>query len=227
MPAEISIIIPTLNAQDVLPGCLGALMEGVGQGLIRELIVCDGGSTDATVAIADEAGAVLLEGPASRGGQLRRACAQAKGQWLLVLHADTELAPGWAAAVADHLQSGGGRPAYFRLAFRANGLMPLWVAGWANLRAALFGLPYGDQGLLVRRIVYEKAGGFPDQPLMEDVALIRALKGDLTVLPAQAVTSAEKYQRIGWLRRGCRNLWTLLRYFAGTDPAKLADTYRR
>ena len=231
MPAEISIIVPTLNAAPHLPRCLAALMEGLSAGLIRELIVTDGGSRDATLAIADEAGAVLVRGPASRGGQLRRGCAEAKGQWLLVVHADTVLDPGWAQKVAAHICEAGGGSAHFRLAFDTAGLRPRWVAGWANLRAALFGLPYGDQGLLVRQSDYARAGGYPDQLLMEDVALVRALvrggAGKLTALPAIARTSAEKYARDGWMRRGLRNQWTLARYFAGADPDVLAADYQR
>ncbi len=227
MPAPISVIIPTLNAEGELPGCLAALTEGLVAGLIRELIVSDGGSADATREIAEAAGAVLLQGAPSRGGQLRRGAAVARGDWLLILHADTRLAPGWAEAVAAHLDRPGAGPAYFRLAFRARGLMPRLVAGWANLRAALFSLPYGDQGLLLRRADYDRAGGYPDQPLMEDVALVRALRGPLTALPVQARTSAARYQRTGWLRRGARNLGTLLRYVLGADPKDLAERYRR
>jgi len=226
LTAELSVIVPTLDAERDLPRCLEALMEGVTAGMIRELIVSDGGSSDATCLIADEAGAVLLNGPASRGGQLRRGAAAARGTWLLVLHADTALEPGWAEAVDAHLRSATG-PAYFRLGFRARGLMPAWVAGWANLRARLFGLPYGDQGLLVSQAEYHAAGGFPDQPLMEDVALIRKLNSGLTELPIRAVTCAERYVNAGWLRRGTRNLWTLARYFAGTDPKDLVTGYRR
>lgn len=225
MPAKISIIIPTLNAETSLPRCLEALMEGLPAGLIRELIISDGGSGDATCAIADEAGATLISGPASRGGQLRRGCGAAQGDWLLVLHADTVLAPGWSGIVADHIAASG-QGACFRLAFNAPGLAPAWIAGWANLRSRWFGLPYGDQGLLLRRGMYARAGGYPDQPLMEDVALVRALP-QLVVLPVRAVTGAERYQRGGWMRRGARNLWTLLRYFAGADPARLAESYRR
>ena len=161
------------------------------------------------------------------GGQLRRGVAAARGDWLLILHADTQLSPGWVEAVADHLDRPEAPPAYFRLAFRARGLMPALVAGWANLRARLFALPYGDQGLLLRRAVYDSAGGYPDQPLMEDVALVRALGRPLVALPAEARTSAARYQRTGWLRRGARNLWTLLRYVMGADPAALAARYRR
>lgn len=227
MPAEISVIVPTLNADRTLPACLEALIEGLGAGLIRELIVTDGGSVDATLTIAGTSGATIVKGPASRGGQLRRGVEAAKGNWILVLHADTVLGAGWTQAVQAHLESSDDKAAWFQLAFRARGIDARWVAGWANLRSSLFGLPYGDQGLLVSRRMYQQVGGYPDQPLMEDVALVRALKGQLTGLPATATTGAERFQRKGWLRCGAQNMWTLARYFAGVDPKKLAESYRR
>ena len=229
MPAPITVVIPTLNAAAELPGSLGALMEGLAEGLIRELVISDGGSGDATLQLAEEAGAELVSGAASRGGQLRRGCAAARGEWLLVLHADTHLAPGWTAVVAAHLQAGAGdpgKPGYFQLKFRTKGAWPTVVAGWANFRARVFGLPYGDQGLLIPRAVYVSAGEYPDQPLMEDVALVRRLTG-LTALPVTALTSAARYQRDGWLLRGAGNLWTLLRYFLGAEPDKLARDYQK
>ncbi|MEY8838641.1 glycosyl transferase, partial [Cribrihabitans sp. XS_ASV171] len=163
--------------------------------------------------------------PPSRGGQLRRGCALAKAPWVMVLHADTVLQPGWAEVVRGHVESRRDG-AYFRLAFRAPGVMPRLVAGWANARAGLLSLPYGDQGLLVPRKMYEKSGGYPDQPLMEDVALVRALPR-LVGLPVVAMTGAERYLKQGWIRRGARNLWTQARYFAGTDPERLVEGYRR
>jgi rSAM/selenodomain-associated transferase 2 len=226
LSAQISVIVPTLNSEASVPACLGALFEGVGAGLIAELILSDGGSGDATARIAQEAGAMLLTGSASRGAQLRRACALARGQWLLVVHADTVLQPGWAGVVTQHLQAST-RPACFRLGFGARGIMPRWVAGWANLRTFLFGLPYGDQGLLIRRADYDRAGGYPDLPLMEDVALVRALGDRPRLLPHRAITGADRYVRNGWLRRGGRNLWALARYLAGADPNDLVDSYRR
>lgn len=226
MPAEITVIVPTLNAERSLPACLSALMEGLMAGLIRELIVTDGGSDDNTLAVAREAGARIVTGPASRGGQLRRGAAAAAGRWLLVLHADTVLEPGWSSVAADHIEKGGLAPAAFRLSFRARGLRPAWVAGWANLRSRAFGLPYGDQGLLVPRAAYERAGGFPDIPLMEDVALVRALPRRPVLLPAVAATGAERYIAGGWFRRGGRNLWTLTRYLTGADPERLARGYQ-
>lgn len=184
MRAPISIIIPTLNAEDHLQGCLMALMEGLDAGLICELIVSDGGSTDQTFQLADAWGATWLTGPASRGGQLRRGCAQATGQWLMVLGADTQLAPGWSTAVIEHMKSQ--QAGWFRLRFASGGRIG---AGWANLRARM-GLPCPDQGLLLPRRLYDQAGGFADTPSQENVALVRALKGRLRGIEADAVVSA-------------------------------------
>ncbi|MQQ07892.1 glycosyltransferase [Epibacterium sp. SM1979] len=226
MTAPISVVIPTLNAAPHMQASLEMLMEGLSAGLIRELVISDGGSTDLTLKIADEAGAEIVKGPASRGGQLRRGCATVKGDWILILHADTVLEQGWSKVVAEHLKQHAGRPAHFKLAFASRGVWPGLVACWANLRSAVLGLPYGDQGLLVPTALYRAKGGFPDQPLMEDVEMARRLP-DMRTLPAYAITSAERYERDGWIRRGSRNLWTLMRYAMGTDPEKLAAAYRR
>lgn len=226
MRAPISIVIPSLNAAAALPACLAALVEGLQAGLIREVIVSDGGSTDNTRALAEGWGAEVNLGAPSRGGQLRRGCGAARGDWLLVLHADTVLAPGWTDAAQNHMANRGGAAGWFRLRFDQRGLAPRLVAGWANLRSGL-GLPYGDQGLLLPRALYEEVGGYPDHPLMEDVALAHALRGRLHRLEGLAITSAEKYRRQGWLRRGGRNLWTLGRYAMGASPDDLAQSYRR
>jgi rSAM/selenodomain-associated transferase 2 len=224
MRAPISVIVPTLNAQMSLGACLQGLMEGLEAGLIRELIVCDGGSDDATAEIAKDWGADVIVAPPSRGGQLQAGCAGAKGEWLLILHADTVLQPGWVSAVITHMQTP--RAGWFSLAFDARGIAPRLVAGWANLRSR-FGLPYGDQGMLISRVLYDRVGGYQDMPLMEDVAFARALKGHLARVDVVAVTNAAKYQNQGWMRRGWRNLWTLVQYLAGRDVQKLAQAYRR
>lgn len=223
--APISVVIPTLNAESALGPCLGSLGEGLSEGLIREVIVSDGGSNDGTGKLAETAGAELVTGAASRGGQLRRGCEAAQGDWLLIVHADSILEEGWSQPVLDHLQRSNGNAGYFRLAFRARGIAPRIVAGWANWRAGMFGLPYGDQGLLIPRVLYEEVGGYDDIPLMEDVALARRLKGRLTELPAVITTSADRYERDGWITRSFRNFATLMRYFAGVEPEKLAERY--
>ena len=225
MRAPLSVVIPTKDAEADLPRCLGALWEGMQAGILRELIVVDGGSTDNTVRLADEAGARVLKVAPSRGGQLRTGGAEAKGDWLLFLHADSVLQPGWTDAVIPMIKAG--QAGYFRLEFDAPGLPARTVAGWANFRSRVFGLPYGDQGLLVTRRAYRDAGEFPDIPLMEDVAIVRKLRGQLAPIKASVVTSAKRYQSQGWLRRSARNFWTLIRFFCGVSPETLARQYRR
>ena len=100
MPAPLSIIIPTLNAASGLPECLQALMPGLELGLIREVIVSDGGSDDATPRIAGDTGATWITGTSGRGAQLAAGADTARGDWLLFLHADTYLSPDWAERAA-------------------------------------------------------------------------------------------------------------------------------
>ncbi len=223
MRARLSVIVPVLNSAAELPALLSALMAGVEAGLIRELILSDGGSRDGSARVAEDAGAIWVTGAASRGAQLRRGAEAAGGDWLLFLHADTGLPEGWVQTVKAQMADG--RPGYFRLSFDAQGAAPRLVAGWANVRARLFHLPYGDQGLLISRTDYDAAGGYPDIPLMEDVALARQLGRRLRMMPMAVCTSAARYRRDGWARRGARNLWLLARYLAGADPETLRRRY--
>lgn len=227
MRAALSVVVPTLNAQSGLPACLSALYEGVSAGIVRELIVVDGGSDDATLKIADDVGAVILKSAPSRGGQLRKGAEAAKGTWLLFLHADTVLEEGWTNVVAKAFEDRD-RAGHFLLQFSQGGRAGRIVAAWANLRSKVFGLPYGDQGLLISKRLYAQIGGFDDISLMEDVAMARKLgRRRMRVLHTTATTSAEKYHAQGWLRRGARNLWTLTRYFLGVCPERLAAAYSR
>lgn len=227
MRAPISVVIPTLNAAGQLPATLAHLMPGLSEGLIRELVVSDGGSTDDTARLVEDAGARLVTGARGRGGQLRRGVEATQGAWLLVLHADTHLGEGWVDAVCKHLEQHPDAAGYFRLAFRATGTGATLVAGGANLRARWFGLPYGDQGLLVPRALYDRIGGYPDQPLMEDVEIARRLKGQLRPLAATAHTGAERYVQAGWMRQATRNLGRLARYRLGAGAEGLSRGYDR
>ncbi len=224
MRAPLSIIIPVLNAEGELAAALASLMEGVEAGLVRELVVSDGGSSDGSCALAEEAGGLVVRGAAGRGGQMARGADAAGGSWLLFLHADTVLAAGWSEVVLAHMGADQ-RAGYFRLRFAAEGFWPWFVAGWANVRSRLFGLPYGDQGLLISRELYGAVGGFQDIALMEAVAMARALKGRLCGLPVEARTCAARYQEAGWARQSARNLWRLVRYLAGADPERLGRGY--
>ena len=227
MSAPVSVIIPTWRAAERIGPCLGALGEALTQSLIREVILVDGGSADDIEGVAEAVGARLLRAEKGRGLQLAAGAAAAKGEWLLFLHADTVLGPGWVEAVQRHVAEHRDRAGWFRLRFDDDGMAAGLVSGWANFRSRAFGLPYGDQGLLVRKGLYDKVGGHPPQPLMEDVALARRLRGRLRGLGAEAMTSAERYRRDGWLRRGWRNLSTLALYGAGASPERLARRYER
>ncbi len=224
MRAPLSIVIPVLDAEAGLPLVLASMVEGLEAGVLREVVVSDGGSVDGSCAMAEAAGAMVVTGAAGRGGQMARGAEAAGGAWLLFLHADTVLSDGWADVVVAHMARDQ-RAGYFRLRFAAAGFAPWFVAGWANVRSRWFGLPYGDQGLLISRALYDAVGGFEDIALMEDVAMARSLRGQLVELPAWAVTGAVRYQEAGWLRQGGRNLWRLVRYLAGADPERLGRGY--
>jgi rSAM/selenodomain-associated transferase 2 len=221
----VSVVIPTLDAVGDLPATLAAL---AGARLIREIIVADGGSTDDTVATAEAAGARIVIAPRGRGTQLAAGAAAAGGDWLLFLHADCRLAPGWEPAVEAFIAAPGaiGRAGYFAFALddasRAARRLECIVA-W---RCRAFALPYGDQGLLIARALYDTVGGFAALPLMEDVDFVRRLgRRRLAPLGAPAYASARRYRQGGYIRRPLRNLLCLSLYFAGVPPRHIARLY--
>ena len=230
MPAPLSVVIPTLNAGRGLPRSLAALVPGNEAGLLREVVVSDGGSCDETCEIAEAAGCRIVTGAPGRGGQLARGAAAARGDWLLFLHADTALSADWPNAVADRLPTPD-RAGAFRLRMRGRGPGPRLVARGANLRTRALGLPYGDQGLLLSRALYDASGGYDAAlPLFEDVDLVRRLarkggRGTLSLLPAFAETAPTRYERDGYARRVAANQWLLARYLLGAPPARLAARY--
>jgi len=224
MPAPISVIIPTLNSAPQLQRCLGALGEGIMDGLLTEVIFADGGSSDDTAQIAEDVGATFLSTPVGRGNQMAAAAQIARGEWLLFLHSDSVLGHDWQDALVRHLTKPE-QAAYFKLRFDEATFPAMTVAGWANFRARWLGLPYGDQGLLISQSLFKRTGGFPDIPLMEDVAIAKKLRGKLTALPAFIETSADKYRQDGWVKRSVLNFRVLSQYLAGADPTKLATKY--
>ncbi len=189
-------------------------------------MVADGGSADATAAVARAAGARVLAAPRGRGVQLAAGIAATRAPWLLLLHADTRLAPGWAAVARAFMAAGDDRAGYFRFALdsadpRARRLERL--VGW---RCRALGLPYGDQGLLLPRALLAAVGGMRPLPLMEDVDLVRRLgRRRLVPLDAAAVTSAARWEREGWRRRSARNLACLSLYAVGVPPRALVRLY--
>jgi rSAM/selenodomain-associated transferase 2 len=227
----ISVVIPTLNAGSTLAPTLAALVPAAVDGLVREVIVVDGGSADYTPRIADEAGATLIECGGGRGPQLRAGADRARSPWLLFLHADTGLEPGWereAVAFMEAVDRGKRPPAAaaFRFALDDAGLRPRLLERLVALRCGMLRLPYGDQGLLLPRSLYAEIGGFPPLELMEDVALARRLgRRRIALLRTRAVTSAQRYRRDGYLRRSLMNQLCLMLYFLGVPLATIGRIY--
>jgi rSAM/selenodomain-associated transferase 2 len=227
----ISVIIPTLNAEGGLAACLTALVPAAIDGMVREVIVVDGGSSDRTLKIIEQAGAELIHSGPGRGEQLAAGAARARSPWLLFLHADTVLQPGWereASALIERIDSGRRRPtaAAFRFALDDDGLWPRMIEAGVAMRCALFRLPYGDQGLLIQRHLYQQVGGYSRLPLMEDVDLVRRIgRRRMTILRARAITSAVRYQQDGYVRRSARNLACLALYFLRVPTRVIARLY--
>jgi rSAM/selenodomain-associated transferase 2 len=223
---RLAVVIPALDAARDIEGTLASLSEG--HGLIAEVLVVDGGSRDDTAARARSAGARTIAAPRGRGCQLAAGAEASAADWLLFLHADTRLVSGWAPAVAAFIGAAaeGERAAVFTLAFDDASGAARALARLANWRARRLGLPYGDQGLILSRALYDRLGGFRPLALMEDVDLVRRIgRRRLVQLDAVAVTSAERYRRGGWWRRGARNLVVLALYYLGMPPKLLARLY--
>jgi len=211
----LSVVIPTLNAVATLATTLASLAAA------DEVVVADGGSSDGTQALATTRGARLLQAPRGRGAQLAAGAAAASGEWLLLLHADTRLAPGWRKAAVPPDRAG-----YFRFALDSDDPRARRLERLVAWRCRALALPYGDQGLLIHRDLLNAVGGIRPLPLMEDVDLVRRLgRKRLVALETAAITSADKWHRQGWYRRSLRNLACLALYFAGIPPRLIARLY--
>jgi rSAM/selenodomain-associated transferase 2 len=223
---SISAVIPTLNAAGTLSATLDALC---GSAMVREIIIADGRSSDETLACAGSAGARVVIAPRGRGAQLAAGAAAASGDWLLFLHADCRPQSGWESAVKTFLTApdAQSRAGYFDLALDDPAPVARRLEHIVAWRCRVLALPYGDQGLLIARTLYDNIGGFAPLPLMEDVDLVRRLgRHRLAPIGARCIASARRYRRDGYLRRPLRNLLCLSLYFVGVPPARIVRLYR-
>ncbi len=216
----VSVVIPALNEE----ASIAATIDAARAAGAAEVIVADGGSSDATIAIAAERGARVITGETLRAAQINRGISVAGNDTIIVLHADTLLPSGAAVAVEEALASGALFGA-FHVEF-VEGLR--FVAFMINARTRLTRKPWGDQAQFARRETFLRMGGYPPFPIMEDYELARRMKraGKIAFLPLTVRTSGRRFLAKGVLRATFVNWLIIGAYHLGVRPERLARWYR-
>ena len=223
--SRVSVIIPALNEA----AHIAATLQSVRAGCPHEIIVVDGGSTDDSSAIAQAAGAAVIQSKPGRAPQMNNGAARATVNVLLFLHADTLLPSNWTRVVQESL----GQPEVVAGSFGfrvAESFAGRWLVEWTtNLRSRWFQNPYGDQTQFLRRALFEELGGFADLPIMEDYELNQRLRrrGRLATSAAAAITSGRRWKKLGVIRTTLINKMIITGFHLGVCPHKLARFYRR
>jgi rSAM/selenodomain-associated transferase 2 len=219
----VSVIIPALNEASRIATAIEAA-RGAGA---AEVIVADGGSSDGTIAIAIARDARVITGERLRAAQINRGIAEALHETIIVVHADT-LLPAGAAAAVEHALEDGALFGGFRVRFLEGGPRLAWVAFAINARTRLTRKPWGDQAQFARRETLLRAGGYPPLPIMEDYELARRMKraGRIAFLPLAVRTSGRRFLQHGVIRTSIVNWLIIAAYHCGVAPARLAKWYR-
>jgi rSAM/selenodomain-associated transferase 2 len=224
MPMSVTVVVPTLNEE----GVLAATLTRARQPGVQEIIVVDGGSRDATPAVAAQHADLVVSAPRGRAPQMNAGAARARGDVLLFLHADTRLPDGFADAVrvacGDRAVVGG----RFDVTLEPSSPLIRLTGELINWRSRLTRISTGDQAIFIRRAVFEQLGGYADIPLMEDIDLSRRMKraGRIACLRQRVTTSARRWQKDGVMRT-ILVMWSLRAlYFCGVSPARLQRVYR-
>jgi rSAM/selenodomain-associated transferase 2 len=225
-PPTLSIVMPVLNEAAVLDAVLQALAPLTARG--AQLIVADGGSSDGTTALAQAAGALVVHAPRGRALQMNAGAQLASAKLLLFLHADTLLPDDADRLMARALDDG--VAVWGRFDVRIDGQPPLlrMVAALMNKRSRWSGIATGDQAIFMTRAAFDAVGGFPVQPLMEDIEISKRLRriSSPACLRAQVLTSGRRWKTHGvW--RTVLLMWRLrFAYWRGAAPERLAELYR-
>jgi len=219
----ISVIIPTLNEE----GNLSVALRQLADRPDVELIVVDGGSVDHTVEIARRSTPYVFCTQAGRAQQMNLGARHATGDILLFLHADTFLLPGALEEVQRHIISDGAVGGAFDLHIDSHRRLCKFIARVANRRSRWLRLPYGDQGIFVWRQVFEALGGFPEIPIMEDIAFTRRLRraGRLTFIHSGLETNERRWSVSGVVRATLVNWWVTILFFLHVPPSELRRIY--
>lgn len=224
---RLSIIVPVLNEAEGIAHSLAALAQLRMQGV--EVVVADGGSTDDTMRLAAPLADTVVSAPRGRARQMNAGATASRGEMLLFLHADTVLPAAAHSLVLDALAGGAAVWGRFDVTIDGGSRMFPVIAAMMNMRSRLTGIATGDQAIFIRREDFIAVGGFPAQPLMEDIEISRRLKtrSAPACLPARVVTSGRRWEKHGvW--RTIFLMWSLrLRYWHGTGAETLAKAYHR
>ncbi len=206
----------------------GILEDVANVSCVIDVVVVDGGSDDGTTDVACAAGARVVLSAPGRARQLNVGAKAVAGEWLCFLHADVRMPGAARDALESLVRDPNAMAAVWRFALEGNGVWFRLVEFGALVRDRVGGLPYGDQGLLVRRSLFQAVGGFPELPVMEDVAMIRAVRrqSGLRRLPASLIVSNRRWKREGPYRTWVRNAGMMAAYLMGVPPARLARWYR-
>jgi rSAM/selenodomain-associated transferase 2 len=224
---KLSVIMPVLNEAGGIQDALRALAPLRSRGV--EVVVADGGSSDATVALAHPLADVVIAGPRGRGIQMNAGAAASGADVLLFLHADTRLPGDADALIRDGLVRFGRESGRFwgRFDVRIAGAHPLFpiIAAMINLRSRITGIATGDQAIFMSRAAF--GPGFPDIALMEDIAMTKRLKriGPPLRISSRVITSGRRWEKHGVMRTVLLMWWLRLAYFLGASPAWLARSY--
>ena len=223
---RLSIVMPVLNEAAGLGAALQALAPLLARG--AELIVADGGSSDQSAALALTSGAQLVNAPRGRALQMNAGAVQARGEVLLFLHADTTLPANAVALISEALASGPRVWGRFDVAITGRPAMLKLIATLMNLRSRWSGIATGDQAMFMTRAAFEAVGGFPAQPLMEDIEISKRLLllSRPACLRAKILTSGRRWEARGvW--RTVLLMWRLrFAYWRGATSDHLAELYK-
>jgi rSAM/selenodomain-associated transferase 2 len=222
---SISVIIPALNEEEHI----GACIESAKKLNPVQIIVADGGSSDRTREVAEDAGALVIASPKGRGIQMNRGASVAKGEIVLFLHADTRIPD--MKKLFSFSSFNGYAGGFFKLKFDDDSLSTKLVEIFANMRARLLSLPYGDQAIFIKRDVFEKMGGFREYPFLEDIDMAMRIRkfGRLKYLPFHVIASSRRIKKdypFSPILVSFRNVLIALLFLLGLSPFSLIKFYK-
>ena len=220
---NISIVIPTLNAENTISDLIKSLNNK-----FYEIIIVDGNSSDRTVEICKKYTSKICYSQPSRGIQMHLGSTISNSAWILFLHSDSILDKNCIDQIKHFINNfkNINKAGVFKLRIDHNYFLARIIEKFANTRSRLLGLPYGDQGLLISKKFYNKIGGFSPLSIMEDVCIIRTIGSkNVIILDSYIKTSPKNYIKDGWIRRSFKNIFCLILYFLGLNNKLIYKIY--